>query len=222
MDPFTLQRRVCREILKTRPSAERGMAAALKAVAAAPGGKAWAKAEAAAPDWAALEARWVAWFDALLKEAPPPEPTALLWFERPSDLNPALTSVSGYAELDTADEAWGLEAGRHWPVEESGATQAAALLDLPELDAMFAAAGWGGDDGPDETLSPGFYALASAATVLLVLNGLPRTRLLALAGVDRVGVVTGWAEGGEEPVGLLSESGWGTMRRSKSTKARGL
>lgn len=222
MDEFRLQRRLFREIIRTRPSVQDGMAAALAAVKEAPHGEAWAACKCA--DWSRGEARWVRWFNRLLKKRPIPRETELLWFEVPSELNPALTSVSGYAKLTPWHHSFGLEEGRFWPEDDEGYTRNEGLLRLPELDAVFAGVGWGrsGSDEVVERLRPGVYALSYAYAALLVCNGLPRTRLPSRVGVrGGVGVVVGWAEGGPDPIGVLAPAGWRPLRYDpRSIKAR--
>lgn len=205
-NPFVLQQRVLKQILKDRPSVKDGMATALKAVQAAKHGEAWKKSGPV--DWAKLEAKWVKWFDALLKKHPPEKRAGLLWFEVPSENNDAMTSVSGYEKLDRTEESFGLQGGRFWPKDKKGGTWPEGLLDLPELDGFFAGAGWGEDDNADKLL-PGFYALAFAAATLLVLNELPKTKLSSVVQIGSgIGVVAGWVEGGEEAIGILTNSGW--------------
>ena len=64
---------------------------------AAESGERWRTA--ASRDWESEQDRWVAWLDALTDHDPPPPDAEVLWFEIPSDINPAHTSVSAYAYL---------------------------------------------------------------------------------------------------------------------------
>lgn len=222
MDEFALQQRLFREFTKRCPSLQEGMESAIAAVRNAPHGKAWA---ACTPvDWSMGQARWSAWLERLLNAHPVPKETGLLWFEIPSELNSALTSVSAYAHLDREDESLGMGEGRTWPEDHRGYTIDEALLLLPELDALFAEAGWTlrGDDRTQDLLRPGVYALSHAYATLLVINGLPRTTLLSrLSAREGVGVVVGWAEGDIGPVGMLSDAGWRPLAIDRcSTKAR--
>lgn len=216
-NPFVLQQKVLKQILKDRPSVEAGMAMALKMVRAAKHGEAWKKCGPVNGE--KLTDQWVKWFDALIKKHPPRKKIGLLWFEALHDLNPAMTSVSGYEKLDRTAETFGLEAGRFWPVDRKGDTVKEGLLPLPELDAFFARAGWvvysqveeepsAEAEALQERLRPGFYALSFAAVALLVINGLSRTRFFQSAGAVQAGVMVGWVEGGEEPIGILSAAGW--------------
>lgn len=222
MDELRLQSRLFREFVRTRPSVQDGMDAALAAVKGAPHSEAWAACKGV--DWSKGEARWVRWFDRLLKKCPIPRKTELLWFEVPSEPDSAFTSVSGYAKLNRWDNSFGLEEGRRWPVDSQGNTVDAGLLPLPELNTFFAKAGWD-SDGPEESweaLSPGIHALSHVYTMLLVMNGLPRTGLLSRVGArGDVGVVVGWVDGGADPVGVLAPSGWRPLARQyRSVKAR--
>lgn len=216
-DPFTLQKRLFREIVAKRLPLAEGMSRALKAVQAAPHGALWKACEA--PDWDACGNRWVKWFDDLLRKHPIPKNTELLWFEAPSELNPALTSVSAYEKLDRTEEAFGLDAGRFWPEDRRGETLAAGLLPLPELDAIFAAAGWNGrsDAKNADGLRPGVFALSYTYASLLAVNGLPRSTLLSRVETPgSVGVLVGWAGGDERPFGTLSSTGWLSLSHERS------
>lgn len=214
---FRLQRSVLRAILKDRPSVRDGMAMVLQRVIDAPYGKAWRPCLEI--DWSTTELAWVKWLDHLLKVHPPKAATEVLWFEVPSDLNPALTSVSGYPKLASKDDNWGMEDGRDWPTEGGAVTHPDGLLELPQLDEAWKRAGWWDDDGDENEvggLLPGVYATAFGLTALLVLNGLPRTTVLSKLTYPRgIAVLAGWAEGGEEPIGQLDCDGWKPIRRVK-------
>lgn len=196
-----------------KPSMADGMKFVVRRVGAAPHGSLWKKATRI--DWAAGERRWIAWFDALLKKSPPPPKSELLWFETPSELNPALTSVSAYAKLAAAADEYGLEEGRTWPEGRNGETLKAALHELPELETALQEAGWRKcDDEMSRRLEPGVFALCSAYTALLVINGLPQTKALKrLNSPTGLAVVLGWAEGDLAAIGQLSGSGWSRIRR---------
>ncbi len=121
MPTFALQERLCKSLIAERPTIIAGMKTVMEAIRAAPGGKPWT--DIPTPNWNDLEARWVEWFDQLLRDLPPPRPTELFWFEAPDFLNEPITSVSGYGKLDATEEEFGLDESRHWPVDPSGKTQ---------------------------------------------------------------------------------------------------
>ncbi|MFN0010443.1 MAG: hypothetical protein ACKVS8_02235 [Phycisphaerales bacterium] len=220
MDEFGLQRSILKEVVKARPSVADGMRAALHKVTRAPGGRAWRTCQDI--DWSTGEALWKRWFGTLLKTSPVPQGTELLWFELPSELNPPLTSVSGYAKLGPAAEAYGLDAGRNWPQDNDGSTLPAALLHLSDLERAWEMAGWRlAADGSDERLLPGVYALSAAYVALLVQNSLPDSGVLRLTGTPNgVAVVVGWAGGGESPLGQLTPQGWGPIKRARPSGSR--
>jgi hypothetical protein len=216
MDPFTLQRRLYREFVKTRPTIDLGMPKLIAAARQTCGGKHWTRGEDI--DWDVGLAKWVAWFDKLLASHPIPTETELLWFEAPSESNEAMTSVSGYPKLRTKAESYGLEASRTWPIDERGNTVPAGLHMLAELETFRTANGLN-DDNEDEDAAideRGLYAIDFCYTLLLVLNGLPQTRLLNSLKARSVAVMLGWVGGGEEVVGQLGADGWGPMRRGKA------
>lgn len=162
---------------------------------------------------AKLPDRWTKWFNALTKAWPPPQPTELLWFEFPSELNPSLTSVSGYAKLDLTDQAFGLDEGRHWPEDRNGTTLPEGMLDLPELDRILLLAGWRHDAFGKErnVLRPGYYAITSATVALLVLNCLPRTAF-ATKSSAAIGVLASSADDDPFRIGRLIDRQWSALR----------
>lgn len=210
MDKFALQRRVIRVVLKHRPLLDEGMSLVHSMVTERPHGALWAPSLRPAEFWQELERRWVKWLDDLVLRYPPPHPTELFWFEWPSELNPSLTSISGFGELNRAEDTFGMEAGRNWPETEDGSTRLQALLDLPELDECWSRSGWDPArfDSLRDKLEPGFFALSAAVVTLLVLNGLPRSKLLSRLGSTNLSVLSGWAEGDAVPIGTLESGGW--------------
>ena len=216
MDEFNLQRRIVRRLLKEKPGVQAGMESLLRDVIAAPNGDAWNAA--AKINWTKGEAAFVKWFENLLKKHPIPRGTELLWFEAPSELNPARTSVSAYEKMGSADDSYGMEADRWWPITPDGYTLPAGLQDLPELERAFSAAGLKRDDFNDSQrrLFPAIYALSYAYVVLLVLNGLPKTSVLKRSeATGGVGVMVGWADGDFDRVGLLDQDGWSPFKVPK-------
>lgn len=214
MREFQLQRSMLREVVTKRPPVAAGMAALLRRASQARGASAWRRCLNI--DWRRAERRWIAWFDRLLTRVPPPSDTELLWFESASDLNPASTSVSAYRTLRTKREDYGLDAARTWPESDVGETLDEGLLDLPELEEAWRRVGW--RDNPADALRPGVYATASCLAALLVINGLPRTRVFNHLKDERgVSVVLGWVEGGVDAVGQLTSNGWGPVRRVKGS-----
>jgi ankyrin repeat protein len=216
MDEFRLQRSLSRWVRAERPTVKKGMAQVLARLVASPNGGVWK--QCAAIDWTRGERRWIKWFDALLRKHPIPEATQLLWFETPSELNPAMTSVSAFAKLGPPDERFGLDAKRTWPCNAEGWTLPAGLHDLPELEEAIQRSGFrGGDDAATGRLSPAVFAISSAYTALLVLNGLSKTGLLSRLRAGSVAVLFGWAEGDEQEVGHLGLGGWGPIKRVRRT-----
>lgn len=221
MGEFDLQYRVVRQILKDKPGVRQGMERVVDELAAKPSGKGW-RAACKGIDWDKGQARWVRWFDRLLKTHPLPRNSELLWFEVPSNLNPALTSVSAFAKIGSAEESYGLDARRRWPVDPKGNTLDEGLLPLPELEHALLAGGLNRDDESTEQdqLRPGVYALSYAYAILLTLNGLPNTNVLkSLASAGGVGVLVGWADGDFDRVGLLKASGWSTLKPRTSSRS---
>lgn len=216
MDEFSLQRKVFRSIISAKPATARGMADAFGLVCSSRSGAPWKRCTQ--PDWTALEDRWVVWLKGLLANHPMPRNTQVIWIESPSELNPAMTSISAFPTLNRADETFGLEDGRTWPEHEDGTTLPAALLMLPELDTCFAESGWrpGGSGDDAESLRPGVYALTHACATLLAINGLPRSGILASIDAPSLAVTTGWASGDVDPVGMLSTAGWKALKRDRS------
>jgi ankyrin repeat protein len=213
MDDFKLQRALFRIILNDRPTVAKGMALGLSRLAASPHGQLWKQCDGI--DWARGEQRWVRWFDALVKKHPLPDPTELLWFETPSELNPAMTSVSGYARIGPAGDRFGINEERSWPQDAKGNTLPAGLHDLPELEEAFGRVGWReAEDEAASRLLPAVYAISCAYAALLVLNGLPKTTLLSRRkGRGPVAVLLGWAGGDERDLGQLGPDGWAPIRR---------
>jgi ankyrin repeat protein len=220
MDDFTLQRSVFRHIAKTRPSFDQGIKYVLGRISEAPHGSLWTPCVAKAPKLlAGMLDSWVAWMDRLDKTMPLPENTEVLWFEVPSELNPALTSVSAYDTLGPASEAYGMDEPRTWPENEDGTTHESGLWSMPQLDQLLALAGWEtADDELMGRLRPGVYALHYAATALQVLNGLPRTSMAArwMKRPKGLSVAIGWASGDCDPLGTVVDRAWQKMRRAKA------
>lgn len=218
-DPSLLQTSMVKAFIRTKPSFHKGMQIALDEVIRR-STKRWAKCRPALGVLAPIPDRWISWFDALIRKCPPPSPTEVLWFEYPSELNPALTSVSGYAVLDVTDESFGLDEGRQWPVDKEGLTRDEGLLPLPELDEFVSAAGWQLDDvDACRGLEAGYLALTGVATTLLVLNHLPDTAF-ASSSERPLGVVGGLAAGDIMPIGQLDSRHWKPLRRRASSKPK--
>lgn len=213
MDPFTLQRSLFRVLTDARPSIAEGMNLVLDRVAGTRSGKPWEQCRDL--DWERGLERWTHWFSRLLVKHPPPRETELLWFEVPSEINPSLTSVSGYAKLASSGEGFGMAEGRTWPVDRRGFTLPAGLHRLPELDEGLRRVGWRDTDEEElKRLSPGVYAVSHAYATLLVINGLPKTRVFSrIDSYQGVAVVVGWTEGDAQAVGQLRPSGWSGIRR---------
>ncbi|MBY0111538.1 MAG: hypothetical protein K2Y21_01850 [Phycisphaerales bacterium] len=219
-DPLRLQASLLRRIIKQRPSFDEGLTFAL-AETTRRSDKRWAACRKTRRVLRDLPDRWASWFDALTRSWPPPEPTEMLWFEFPSELNPALSSVSGYASLDRTDDMFGMDEGRHWPETSDGLTRPEGLLKLPELDAFLQSSGWRRDQFDDDrkSLEPGYHALASVVVTLLVLNCLPKTAYASNAP-SQIGVLGGYADGDGVPFGLLTDRRWTPLRYRPSASAR--
>lgn len=219
MDEFKLQRALTRRFLKERPAFEPGIKAFQAAIEE--GVPAWKACRGI--DWQAGLVRWVAWMDAVVKKMHPP-PMDLLWFETPSEINEAMTSVSGWTSIGAAVDQYGVEEKRVWPLKPDGSTASAGLYMLPELEQAFERAGWRADDDDERTaasLARGVYAISSCYTLLLVLNGLPQTAFARQRDPGRaLGVTFGWASGDIEPVGGLTGEKWGPFPRIKPVVVR--
>ncbi|HEX2838826.1 MAG TPA: hypothetical protein VHN77_11960 [Phycisphaerales bacterium] len=218
MDPFKIQRSLAKQLLTSKP----GMAAGMKVVLGALE-RGCPKADVAAcrgVPWERALQRWVAWMDGLVRKSPPPA-LGLLWFETPSELNPAVTSVSGWTELGPASDSYGIEEERVWPIDKKGFTLPQGLHLVPEIELAWKRMGLREDtDGaaPDDQLLAAVYAVASSCTLLLVINGLPRTRLAAGIGAgSAIGVTMGWASGDFEAVGGFGGGRWSAMPKGRKT-----
>ncbi len=172
--------------------------------------------------WERALERWVAWMDGLVRKSPPPA-LGLLWFETPSELNPAMTSVSGWTELGPASDSYGIEEERVWPIDKKGFTLPQGLHLVPEIDLAWKRMGLRDDaDGAahEDQLLAAVYALAYSCTLLLVINGLPRTRLATGLGAgSSIGVTMGWASGDFEAVGGFGGGKWSAMPRVRPPKS---
>jgi len=215
---FIFQRRVVRSVVRRKMSFADGMAWTLKeATQPGPGADLWRKCIPHLPLLDPLPARWRSWFNDLTSHVPPPDPTGLLWFEFPNELNPAWTSVSGYSTLDRDAEDFGLEVPRTWPISADGDTLPQGLMELPELDEFLHASGWRDKrfDANQEELQSGFYALSNAAITLLVYNEFPHTEF-ARSSSGPIGVVAGWAAGDVSPIGTFKAGKWSRLVRRPS------
>lgn len=219
MDEFSLQRRLFKQLIKTKPSLSAGMALTLKEITKTKAGASFKKLPTI--NWDAGLTRWVAWMDRLLKKHPIPKNTELLWFEVPSELNEAFTSISAFAKLGPKSDSYGFNQPRHWPINKDGWTLPAGLETLPDLERAIRASGFR-KAKPDarEALLPPIYAISYAYVTLAVLNGLPRTKLLS-SPISSAGaaVFVGWAEGDYDPIGLLTKSGWKKIPSVKGASA---
>lgn len=216
MKELKLQRSLLREVLAKPFTLEKGMELVFNKVIDAPHGDPWKKCKGI--DWKRAQQRWIKWFDSLLSKAPPPRDLELLWFEVPSELNPALTSVSGYKKLMSKSDAYGLDEGRCWPERPDGTTLEIGLHDAVELQEMWTRAGWW--DASSERrnhLVPGIYATSFCFVALVLRNGLQKTRIFShLKSAHGIAVVAGWVGGGEEEIGQITSKGWGRLRQIRS------
>jgi hypothetical protein len=166
--------------------------------------------------------RWIEWMDELVKEVPPP-PLGVVWFETPSELNPAVTSISGWTHLGPAFDSYGSEAERVWPIQIDGCTHTRGLHELDEVQEAWQRIGWFDEDLSETestSLLPVAVALGYCTNLLFVLNGFPRTQLAALSNSARsIGVVTGWAAGSADPIGGMSARKWVSMPRVRAAAA---
>lgn len=218
-DPFKLQQRLRRQLLSDRPSIRDGMALVQRALEKEDG--AWKACRGI--HWERGLTRWVAWLNALVKTAPPPKGgLGLVWFETPSELNPAMTSVSGWTVVGPASESFGAERQRVWPLADTASTLLEGLHDQPELEEAMERAGWRDHRGEaaEDGIEAGVFALCSCYTLLLVLNGLPRCSLARQA--IPMGVCAGWAEGDIEKVGGLVKGRWSKFPRATPSQPKPL
>jgi uncharacterized protein len=201
------QRVIARRLIKERPSVPRGIGMILGTLSKARPRLDWETLRSV--DWEQGQRRWVRWFEDLLKHVPPPS-IALLWIEVPSEINPALTSVSAWAELGPRDESFGAEGIRVWPIKRNGLTHDRGLLFQPELDKARAKLGWNPKEpSDDDRLAQLVMTLDHCYTLLLALNGLPQVRRLATPCAGKaLGVTIGTAEGDISAVGGFGASGW--------------
>ncbi|MCC5787166.1 MAG: hypothetical protein JJU33_10755 [Phycisphaerales bacterium] len=144
-DLFRLAWMVLDELAASKPSTPEGMTTVVERLASQRGGKVWSKCDRI--DWAAGQQLWDRWFaDLLSAHALPPE-TELLYFEVPSEINPAMTSVSAYAEFDGAalddeldkedrESLAQMRAEAAAELRENAASLPACLADLPKTEAI--------------------------------------------------------------------------------------
>lgn len=207
--------RLHREFLLSQPTIDVGMSHALRVLIAQRHGE--VLLGAAPVDWSASLDRWVAWLDQLAAADPPPRETEVLWFETPDISNPPVTSVAGYRRLGPRVEGFGTDEHPAWPTVADEARQ---HLALPDLDEFLASVGW--DDTTSEPGTEDHGRLVTAVMtvshvyqLLVVLNGLPRTRLGNwMTGPHGVAALIGWKSGEADPVGQWSRGRWEPIRKA--------
>ncbi|MBU6413802.1 MAG: hypothetical protein KGS45_10025 [Planctomycetes bacterium] len=160
--------------------------------------------------WRKLLDEWVEWLDVLVKEHKPPL-VRLVWFETPESLNDTMTSVSGWKEVGRKDDAWGADEDRVWPINEEGNTLERGKFMMPLVDEAMEMGGWG-DKCEDDAVQAAVHAVVYGVNLLLVLNGLPLSRL-AKEQREPLGVTCGWASGDCDVVGGLVDGEWGKFPR---------
>lgn len=151
-DPFRLAWMVLDELAASKPSTPDGMATVIERLASQRGGKAWSKCDRVG--WAEGQRLWGRWFADLLAAHPLPHETELLYFEVPSEINPAMTSVSAYAEFDESEfddedefdkedreSLAQMRAETAAELRKNAASLPACLADLPKTEAIAARVG---------------------------------------------------------------------------------
>jgi ankyrin repeat protein len=215
MSEFALSRRLHRELNRERPAVGAGLKYALGALRRELDEKAYTAV--ASVDWSMEVRRWVRWLDKLLSEQPLPPETEAVWFESPDVFNEPATSVAAYARLGPPSDAYGLESACTWPRKGSDN----GVLKLPRLDTFLTTLGWNQERSDTEAQHHGLFsavlAFSHAYALLLVIHGLPDSRVLASLSHDRgIGVVMGWKSGEVIPVGQLTRTGWNVLRKVRT------
>lgn len=206
-DEFALQMRLYRQIRRERPAFSQG----IKRLCATVGTrKEWAHLRSM--DWDRQRRAFTEWLDALLVRHPMPAGTAALWFEVPSELNEAFTSVSAYPDCDLSAPDFALEGTeRSWPVRKNGNTLPAGLLVLDVLEEAIRESGFrNNEDGTERgSLSSGVFAVSHAIVSLLVLDAVPAfARRAGDSCREELGIAVGWADGDVDPLGVWTRDGW--------------
>jgi len=213
-DPFALQRRINRKIVKDQPTIDDGMRFIHGQLAGTSKSSPWDSIKGI--DWTSALHRFVEWLDALATREPPTPPVSLLWVEVPSDLNPATSSVLGFPKFMRELSEFGVPSQEAcWPSSAALSVDGACSPEsfpLDDLEAVLVAVGWRqpiASPSESDRLAPKVYALSHAYTSLLVLNALPLSRVPRLADTDvGLAVTIGWHDGDVEPLALLRNGAW--------------
>lgn len=199
-------------IRNNRPSCKDGMAWVCDQIDAT-AGLGWKHASSA--DWNSASQRYIDWFLDLLSRHPFPDSIEALWFETPSDLNPAVSLAQGFEKLGPKQMAWGLDEGAIWPLSDDIAT-------LDTLESVITESGFrDAQDIERSELAIGESALSASFITLAAIEA-----AIAASLADRVrhrsgvALLTGYAAGIAVPILQLRTSGWSAVRRVRTpTKA---
>ena len=209
-DHLTLQRRLSKRLLRDRPGVPEGMQMVYEAIRGKSRKDPWGLM--AEISWSAGLERYVAWLNTLAGACVPASSLEMLWLEVPSELNPAVTSILGFPRFMRELSEFGVPSQEAvWPQAEQTLDDS-VLHPLIELEQVLVAVGWResiGTASEHERLESKVLAIGHAYTLLLAINGLPRSRVPSLAEPDKgLAVTMGLHDGDVEPVGLLRGQSW--------------
>ena len=220
MSEFDGQHALHRELCQRRPGLQAGMALVLRQLGTKPHGSRWRDVNAI--NWIPVLDRWVAWVNNLLNKHRPPGECEVLWFETPSVMNTSATSVAAYAHLGPASDAYGTEDPCAWPAGRDKEQIEDWIFHLPELDRLLAESKWShaetetDSDAATHAAMSGALAISHACALLLILNGLPKTKAGSfLSHPSGVAAILGWTDGGVMPIGQLKRGKWLPIRRAR-------
>lgn len=165
-------------------------------------------------DWSGFGEAYVEWFHRLLEEHPIPAEAEAIWFETPSDLNPAASQVNAFEKLGPPDSDYGLDEGPIWPEPSADGELQAGLAALPALEDAIIAAGFrGASHERREELAQGVAVMSAGCVCLLAMEALGRADVLQRAGHrSGLAVFSGYASGGVIPIGQWRPGGWAAVR----------
>tara|TARA_R110000782_G_scaffold57258_12_gene119668 strand:- start:2773 stop:4476 length:1704 start_codon:yes stop_codon:yes gene_type:complete len=208
------------ELRMERPGFARGMGKVIEFANELTGVDAWDHAQGI--DWSGFGDAYVEWFDALLKEQPFPTRAEAVWFETPSDLNPAASLVNAFEKLGPADSDYGLDEGAIWPEQRADDEIMAGFASLLALEEAISATGFrAASHERREELAQGVAVMSAGCVCLLAMEAMERTDVLQQV-IHRSGlaVFSGYASGGVIPIGQCKQSGWGPVRRVRPPSGR--